>query len=390
MSKLLELYEGLLNLSGLIADKDGYISVINDKDNPLPLIIKNKRVVLPTEFHLKNSNPDEKLLFSPIPESVFKGPSDVLERYKDCINIRLNIVTGTLFSYLLAISKNNEIHSKLDPEHLDLLIALKDIDDTAIKNFTSLMLSGVENRIKKFFVNIYLNRGGVVKEKKWARVGIVTFPLYEELKKDENIVYGIKLRNKDKLLYKKLYEYVFPFINEKFYYSEGSQSEIAPWLDSLVKTTLSIYTNITDNINKFRLFIDEPDSMLYDESFVSLFMDLNKLKSDFITIPIQLGNEGKNEQEETSVYKQELLNNVVVGNNKLKSVTTPFQKINQNQIIQPIKTNNSNNTSNDKISIKDLFLNTQYSQRTPPSFNSGLGHNSFNNAIRPVSGIYQR
>ena len=29
MSTLLELYEGLVNLSGLIADKDGYISVIH-------------------------------------------------------------------------------------------------------------------------------------------------------------------------------------------------------------------------------------------------------------------------------------------------------------------------------------------------------------------------
>ena len=87
MSNLLKVYDGLLNLSGLEADKDGYISVVNDKDNKLPLMIKNKRVVLPTQFHLKNSNPEEKLLFSPIPESVFKGPSEVLERYKDCINV---------------------------------------------------------------------------------------------------------------------------------------------------------------------------------------------------------------------------------------------------------------------------------------------------------------
>ena len=375
MSNLLKLYEGLLNLSGLEADKDGYISVINDKDNKLPLMIKNKRVVLPTQFHLKNSNPEEKLLFSPIPESVFKGPSEVLERYKDCINIRLNIVTGTLFSYLLALSKNNEIHSKLDPEQLDLIIKLKDVDETSVKNFTNLMLSGVESRIKKFFINIYLNRGGIVKEKRWARVGIVTFPLYEELKKEENTIYNVKLRAKDKIIYKKLYEYVFPFINERFYYSEGSQSEVAPWLDSLVRTTLSIYTNISDNINKFKDFIDEPDSMLYKDEWVSLFMDLNKLRSEFITIPIQQGNEGSNEE----------LSNSSIDQNK-PNITV--QKIVPEQTIQPIKTVNNNN-SNDKISIKDIFLGNQLNQRWTHNTN-----NRFNNSdlsqIRPISGIYGR
>ena len=381
MSNLLKLYDGLLNLSGLEADKDGYISVVNDKDNKLPLMIKNKRVVLPTQFHLKNSNPEEKLLFSPIPESVFKGPSEVLERYKDCINIRLNIVTGTLFSYLLALSKNNEIHNKLDPEQLDLIIKLKDVDETSVKNFTNLMLSGVESRIKKFFINIYLNRGGVVKEKRWARVGIVTFPLYEELKKEENTIYNVKLRAKDKIIYKKLYEYVFPFINEIFYYSEGSQSEVAPWLDSLVRTTLSIYTNISDNINKFKDFIDEPDSMLYKDEWVSLFMDLNKLKSEFITIPIQQGNEGSNEELN---YKKEL-NNSAIDQNK-PNIT--IQKIVPEQTIQPIRTVN-NNSSNDKISIKDIFLGNQFSQRQIHNTNNRFNNNSLSQ-IRPISSIYGR
>ena len=383
MSNLLKVYNGLLNLSGLEADKDGYISVVNDKDNKLPLMIKNKRVVLPTQFHLKNSNPEEKLLFSPIPESVFKGPSEVLERYKDCINIRLNIVIGTLFSYLLSLSKNNELHSKLDPEQLDLIITLKDIDDTAVKNFTSLMLSGVESRIKKFFVNIYLNRGGVVKEKRWARVGIVTFPLYEELKKEENTVYGVKLRVKDKAIYKKLFEYVFPFINEKFYYSEGSQSEIAPWLDSLVRTTLSLYTNIIDNINKFKDFIDEPNSMLYEDNWVSLFMDLNKLRSEFITIPIQQGNEGSNEElnhkkEPTNNFSDQAKPNIAIQR------ILPEQAI--QPVIQPIKT--INNSNNDKISIRDVFLGSQLNQRQMPNTNNRFNNNSIQ--ISPVSGIYGR
>lgn len=294
--ELNELYRSILRYAGMDADAEGYISAVID-DRREPAILGGARMVLPTEYHLRHANPKEKIIFHPLSENVLRGESEVIVKLREVLNIRLNFTFGIIASSLLNLVASPEEHHKLNPDQTELLIAVKDVDATTVTNFVSLMVEGSKAGPSKMFMNIYLKRGGSIGSKRYARVGIYSFNLYEELQKDSNEIYGVKLRVKDKEALKQLYQFILPALAEDMTaYNRGSEASLAPYLDALMKSSCAVASRLNDIFYQFGDFIDQSDRLIFDSEWVETFDNLDVMHSEIRRIPVQAGNEGSLQQ----------------------------------------------------------------------------------------------
>jgi hypothetical protein len=288
--KLLDLYKEILKTANLVCTEDGYISMIAG-DEKIPAMIKDKRLVLPTPEHLANPSKD-RIMFHPLSENILRTESDVLEKFRSAINIRINAVFGLLAYQLLMIGASSKQHSKLSPDQSEFLSKVKNADDKTLEVMRKLMQAMPSNQTQKAFVHIYLKRAGTVQGKRYSRVGIMTFPLYTELKKSTSECYGVKLRVKDRDTLVNLFEYMVPGIDVAESHNRGSDSNVAPYLDALMKSVLTIASPINDLVELFKNILEEPETLMFEDSWVETFDNLEVMLPEIRKIPMQTGNEG--------------------------------------------------------------------------------------------------
>jgi hypothetical protein len=288
--KLIPLYESLLAAANMISTADGFISrKVGGKSTPAT--IKGKRLVLPIHEHLSNPKPAEQIIFHPLSENILRGESVVVEDYRNALNVKLNYTIGVLAYQLLTIATSTAEHSKLNPDQLEFLSAVKNADERTLEAFQKLLKAMSVDQTTNAFVSIYLKRGGIVDGKKYSRAGIVSFPFFEELV-DSDTVYGVKLRIKDKETLINLMMYIFPSIDEKDHYNRGSDSDVAPFLDSLMKAVMAVASAINDQVNLFADVLEDPEEMMINDDWVETFDNLGVMLPEIRMIPMQAGNEG--------------------------------------------------------------------------------------------------
>ena len=285
--KLLEIYNSILLYSGLEADSQGYVSTVMD-DKREPTFINGVRLVLPTQVQLKQYQPGEKVYFHPLTENILRGESDIIQKLKHNINIKLNFTIGIIAQSLLNLVASPELHGQLTPEQSEVLLGIKDCDEKSVVNFISIMVNGIKARPDRIFSNIYLKRGGLFNGEKHSRVGVVSFPFYQELLDDK----VDKIRVKDKETYKQLFEFMLPELNHPENYNYGSNSQVAPYLDTLMHTSANIASRLNDLLIVFNDHIDEAEKLSFDADWLEYFSDLDALIPEIRKIPVQLGNDG--------------------------------------------------------------------------------------------------
>lgn len=298
--KLLELYEALLKTAGLVTTSDGFVSKHVD-GLVKPATIKGKRVVLPTPTHLANPDKTEIILFHPLSENIMHGESVVLEEFRSGINNKLNFTIGLLCYQLLLISTSVAEHSKLSPDQLEFLSKLKNADEKTLETFNKILKATGGTQKQNTFVSIFLKRGGVVGGKKRSRAGIVSFPFYTDLKKNESEVFGVKMRVKDRETFINLMEYIFPTIDVPESHNRGSDALVGPSLDALMKTVIGIAGPLNDQITLFANIIDDSEAMMINGDWVESFDNIDAMNNEVRMIPIQAGNEGSSVNAGTAV-----------------------------------------------------------------------------------------
>lgn len=291
MSKLLDLYRSILSMGNLVADDEGYISMVLGGEKK-PAIVKGKRLVLPTKKHLANPDWKERVAFHPMSENILRGESDVLEKFRAALNIRMNVTLAALSMELLTIAASPGTHAKLTPDQSEFLSKVKTPDEKTLDALKKVIGAMPLNQTTKAFVSIYLKRGGSVGGRKHSRVGVVTFPLYNELKKEGDDVYGVKMRVKDRTALIQLLEYIIPDIDKPEAYNRGSDSQQAPYLDALMRAVGAVASPINDVVEMFRKHLDKADELEFDDEWVQAFDNLDALTPEVRAIPMQAGNEG--------------------------------------------------------------------------------------------------
>lgn len=288
---LIELYKDILEYVNMKADADGYIFWNFNKEAE-PVVENGKRMVLPTLDHLKN--PMEKMIFHPLSETFVqvKVPPaiNILRR---SINSRINVGCFVIAKSLLMLAASPELHKHLNPDQLNLLVRLKDVDKTTVTNFINIGTKGMMKQNDRHFVNIYLKRGGSIGDRRYSKVGAVGFHFYSELLKTDkdNSIYDVKVRVKDREMYKAVMEYIFPRIAEETAYNYGSDCTVAPWLDSLMKTSINVVNCYIDILSNFQDYVDEKDVLQFNFDWVEAFDNLEKWLPAIRRIPLQSSGE---------------------------------------------------------------------------------------------------
>ncbi len=286
------LYKSILRFAGMEVDAEGLV-YLNAGDERRPALMNGVRLVLPTDSILRQPPSKDRVIFHPLSENTLLGESEVITHLLKVMNIRLNMTFGILGSNLLQLVASPEEHKHLSPDQAELLIQIKDVDDLAVANFTNIMLAAIKEDNEDIYTNIYLRRGGVVHGKKYARAGFTKFKMYEALQKDPTELYGVKLRVKDRAILKSLHEFIFPEIATKQAYDVGSSSNVAPFLDALMRTSLGLASSMNDLLVQYKDFIDDCDDLIFDAAWVEVFDDLEGMRAEIRRVPPQTGNEGR-------------------------------------------------------------------------------------------------
>jgi hypothetical protein len=286
---MLKFYEALLDAAGLVVTADGCVSIKTSKDAK-PLTMKGKRLVLPTREHLSAPSPDTKVIFHPLVENVMRGESEVFERFRMAINGRMNVVFGTIVHTLLQLGTSEADQKKLSPEQTEFLSKVKNADEKTLLAYKKVMDSLSATQHQKLFVSMFIKRGGTVADKRYARVGVVHFPLYNELKKGESELHGVKLRVKDREALIGLLDYILPEQDIAGVYNRGSNSTVAPSLEALLLSVQSIAAPLNDLIDRFAGIL--PENLLINSDWVEQLVSLDELLNEIRSTPMQAGNEG--------------------------------------------------------------------------------------------------
>jgi hypothetical protein len=298
-----QLLKDILDYCGYAVDDDGFISIAlykNDKQEPA--IIKGKRMVLPTQYHLDNPS-SEKIIFYPLKENILHGESDVVAEIREKLIVKLNISISTIMSNLLLIAAGNG-NNKLKAHQYELVSLLPEVTLETAKAFSKFFTSYVKSSSNSnFFINIYLKKGGTHKDRKYSCVGIVSFPFYEELIKGTHPSVT-KLNKKDKATIIKLAEWLFSEIKNPHEYNHPSVNPNCRHLDALLMTTVNIASRLNDVIADYgdNIFIDDEDGLerkaaSFNGDWLDVFND-PELNKKILLIPMQNGNEGSRKVNE--------------------------------------------------------------------------------------------
>ncbi len=304
--QLLDIYKSILSAAGMVTDGDGYVSVNNElfADMPnVPAMIGEKRLVLPTEDHMRNPS-SSKILFHPLREQAMQGESEVVAKLRQALGVRLNFTIAAIVSELLRLCTPEAVaeQNKFSPDQADLLTIGKEVTQDTLVAFTELLIRAEKNaHPTKIFVSLFVKKNAVVGETNYFRAGVVTFPFYETLVKEEK-PYGLTITKRDRNNIKHILEYLIPGIDKEHTYDRGSNSGVAPYLEGLMKSFGAVASRLNDMYNLFANFINM-DKLVIPYEWEAAFEDLDKLLPQIQYIPTQPGNEGRTEENKTTTLQ---------------------------------------------------------------------------------------
>lgn len=307
--KLLELYKALLKAANLETNKEGLVSLSNPDGSKSPVCIKGDRLALPTPENLSNKEGHKITIFHPLAENFLESESVILEKYRQWMNIKLNMSIARIAVVLFNIARNVEIQKKLNPHQLEVLRIIKNVDEKTISNFEKIVENLTIGEKNKTFIHIFLRRSPVLKGSKYNRGGIVSFPFYEELiKAENNKIYGVDIRVKDKQAYLSFFEYLFQNIKEPHAYSVGSNDLIAPFLDALMHAIKNIAVSINDVVSLFSDQFVDVEAVAINSDWVETFNDLSVMTKEIKLAPPQKSNTSDEQIQSKTDVMQNIYN----------------------------------------------------------------------------------
>ena len=282
--KVIDLYLPVLKLAGLESNEQGMIG-FSMFDNFVPMTISKRSVFLPTHQNIRTLDAKESLFFHPLNENVSIGESEVMQRLRRVMAKRIESLSMRLLLVATTIHLHPETQQDLDPDNMEFLKTLTSADEKFLGIVRELLEQVVADRLPKdlSMCSLYIRNKGTVEDVRFNRVCVVTMPFYDALFKDAEIKIGeFKLRKKDIAIFKEWFKLLFPtLINSTNYtgenraelYNYGSNSLIAPSMDSLIHVMINLF----DNYNTVAR--DVPSAETFDLAWSDVFVDIDALQT---------------------------------------------------------------------------------------------------------------
>ena len=286
-NKLIKLYKNILAYAGMVVEDD-YVSFTMPKTDGMrkPAMSEGKQLVLPTEDILENFKPDEMVIFHPLREMALRGPSPVVNVYRSALNKRVNFVLTVIIDELSQLFFSEALHKSFTTKQLKLLTSIRGMDKTAKKNLASFARSELKSNLDRIFVNIYTrDNGGSYLGKKYARVGLVSFPPFRRSTTNEPIEQFREDDEKDYRILKEFLKFIFPECDEEETYNFGSNADIAPTFTAFISSALKVTTRINYILSTFSDYIPGWEEMMFQDDGLEAFEDLTPLAAEIKMIP---------------------------------------------------------------------------------------------------------
>jgi hypothetical protein len=192
--------------------------------------------VLPIEEQLQQADWSGRIGFHPLLQSVTGGESRVLEKFRDRMNGYSNFMLGMLMLDIAKLAMQKEQHIHLDPAQAAYLGPFSDADGKFVKLIEELVSTKLVVKKNFEFIRFQVIKGRQWQGQKRMRVAVMHFPLYDALPTDGKgtVILGHSLRQKDVKMLRAIYEFLFPDIRTPNFYEIGSDSKIAPSIESLM------------------------------------------------------------------------------------------------------------------------------------------------------------
>lgn len=295
--KLLELYGHMADDFNWVVSSEGFVSKkIPGREDVEPLLIKGNRLAYPTDELIKRGAGDNVLLFHPLREDPMHPDTDVIDIMRLSINTKLNITTCWLMTHLLYLATSPDDQAKMDPDQHAFLSLVKQAKDDTIEDMKKIMGGMKLDAKSKTTVSIFTKKGGMFDGKKHTCVGVVKFPMYEEListleSKEKPEVFGIKLsskKNRDTLI--AVMKYIFPNIDKAEAYNYGSNSVVAAFPDALMHSYAKIAADINAVIDLFADLLVNPEEFRIKGEWTAAFDNLGNMLNEVRMVPHQISD----------------------------------------------------------------------------------------------------
>lgn len=358
MQKTLGFYNDILASMRYSADDEGLISITSATGVPMPALVEEKRLVLPTKEWLKKGFDDSFQAFHPLAETMARrGTSPVLQHMQRNARAQLSFTYIFLAQQLLRVAADRDLHKELPmtEDCSEFLKRMQTADAKLVKIFDQLVAAANQkNRV----ITVYLKNGGSHEGKKVNRLAVIRFPLIEVLETDEPKVLGIDIKPKQRQALLTLLRTILPNGDDPEQYSAGSNNRVAPYLHAFLQAYLKVITQLNRIINRYSKPMALPVKPFptYDEEILSEFSEI------YDEIPSLAGNEGEvqdtGEEPTTTVHSE-----------PVKPKTIPVQGVLQspvnNQMVQasPMRAAAVREADDDTMSFEQLKASMQPQQQ---------------------------
>lgn len=248
-SKFLPIYIKLLRLAKVDVSPEGY-AILNLGDNiNMKLRAAGKTVIMPTAERLANIQEDE-IVFDLLPEALLADTTPILKGYTKLLSGRVNVIFATLCYQLLLALTTKQNRRNLSKGQLAFVDRMIGVDERTVNSFGLILQNMLPTQPERALVNTMVWRNGHVNRTPYVRVVRTTFPLYDALQK-EGKVFDVTLRNKDRELFIKLLEFVLPGLDALDAYDAGSNNQVAPQLDAVMRCMEGLTNQFNHTLDAF-------------------------------------------------------------------------------------------------------------------------------------------
>lgn len=285
-------YTGILNYAGMELSENIFVN----KNSKLGEIsIEGKHLTLPYFENLKH--PDGKIIFHLLNENYTNPENSVFDLYQRRLTLELNLKLSSLIISLISVASDVQMQQRIKSSKLiELISSIGEVDHTLIEAFLGLVKASKKEKGESFLFDFHLKKGGYVDDIPHAAIGKTNHHVYAEIgkaleeKEREYRVYNHKLRKKDLIALYNIFNVIFPDINTKQDYTEGTDNKIFRYLNILLKTSYHVASLINEKA-KLLEELNEPslnvEDIYSDLSWADQLEALYELKDEIYLIPNQ-------------------------------------------------------------------------------------------------------
>lgn len=287
-------------MARLVAEEDGSIKSLQSNGTRKTHFVKGKPLKMPYSAVLNDDNVKDFAIFHPFGESIAKGESEVLEDLRKRTVSTIGLCTMNLINQFCELAAAERPAHTLDPVQTRMLVVAKDVDEKVAKSISSILaaiLTGT-NTNALWPVKIFLARNGATcreeETRHYSRWANISFPLYVALQEEIDNkpekgngrkFAGVTTNEKTLRCLAALLEYIFPDLDKEGFYSQGSDSEVAPFAHAFMKGSQALSLRLNETIKVFENLDTFKDQMLPSD-WMDAIEEMDELYYEIGKIPV--------------------------------------------------------------------------------------------------------